>query len=952
MVLFFAFYLLVLKKLTFFKFNRFYLLATLFLSFVIPSLQITVERVVEQVPIVLEEPVEFSATEIHSMEMDPHFVAAESTVAEVMSIDWLSLIPYAYIIVASLILLFGLKKLVLLLKHTKQKAIAVNGLKLVSKADGFTNCSFFNYVFINEQSLTKTELNILLQHESVHAKQYHSVDKILMMLAKSALWFNPVVYLWDKALEQVHEYEADEATSNNFGSKEYASLLLKLAVEQNRSPLVHNFVKSPVKERIKMLFNSKSTNMKKLMYLLVAPIVLGLIWGFTVKVIEVFPNETEQSDFVLVLDAGHGGKQKGAEVNGITEKELTLAIAQKVNAIAKSKGIKVVMTRNADEDVSFKERLGKEGAVLVSLHVNSEPTSKAEQSNGIEVFTAIGDEGNEKNRLTGKLASQMLKAFQNLNGIDAESNPKNKNLLLLRESKIPTVILELGYLTNKSDFQFITNKEKQQELAKSIIDAVIAYKNLPDLKTINNTTKDDKLIDGGITSELNRLTEKTGKELFGKTIKGKVKTILFTEVGEVLNFAYDKGVVRVFNPIKGKVKIGDELSMKVSGTVHNIIISDAKGNVIKNLDAPCITASEIRSSSGKLLYELKNEQKPFISKTSMLKGNDYREERITLNTYSGKILSTKMVFAGQTNKSAKIYTYVNGKLFNEQETLKFDKNFISKLSTNRGFSFANDFDIPEIKDKNEAVVFWFGEEPKLSFEKARRRKTAEIYNGKVVGGKVVDVTYNENKVMNGFIVKTSKEGLKANVEAKFATQIHKMIKIGDNVSIKIYNADYWRQMDMPILISYKLMKEGKLLFDRWPKQPAQALGANVYNEMPQSLDFNQQRIEKAKESLVSGPGKSGNLELSKEVSIAKMRYQASDSVKINRVFETMLLSGKAELDIEKYKAKGRVIHLDNLKKMVTVYLGSVKDENNLKIEADVIEIDLANSSYKTKNYLK
>mgnify|MGYP003575027777 CR=1 FL=1 len=570
LVLFFAFYLLVLRKLTFFKINRFYLLATLLLSFVIPSLQLTVEREVAQTPLVIEEPVEIPATEIHSMETTANFVAAERSAEEVATIDWLALIPYAYITITLVILSLGLRKILKVLKHTKQKTIAVNGLKLVSKADGFTNCSFFNYVFINEQSLTKNELDVLLQHESFHAQQYHSVDKIIMMLVKAALWFNPVVYLWDKALEQVHEYEADETTSEHFGSNEYASLLLRLAVAQNSSPLVHNFVKSPVKERIKMLFNSKSRNMKKLTYLLVVPIVLGLIWGFTVKVVEVFPNGTEEDNFVLVLDAGHGGKQKGAEVNGITEKELTLAIAQKVNAIAQSKGIKVVMTRNADEDVSFKERLAKEGAVLVSLHVNSEPTSKARQSNGIEVFTAVGDESNEKNLLTGKLASQMLKAFQSLNGIETETNPKSKNLLLLRESKMPAVVLELGYLTNKNDFQFITNQEKQEEVAKSIIDGVIAYKNSTDLNTINEALKEDKLIGGGITNELDRLTEKTGKELWGKAIKGKVKTIVLTEVGEVLNFAYDKGVVRVFNPIKGKIKIGDELTMKVGGTVNKL----------------------------------------------------------------------------------------------------------------------------------------------------------------------------------------------------------------------------------------------------------------------------------------------------------------------------------------------------------------------------------------------
>jgi predicted RNA-binding protein with RPS1 domain len=675
---------------------------------------------VEQARTVVEEPVEFSATETHSMETEPNFVATESTVAKATSIDWLSLIPYAYIIIASLILLFSVRKLALLLKHTKQKAIAVNGLKLVSKADGFTNCSFFNYVFIDEASLTKNELDILLQHESVHAKQYHSADKILMMFAKAALWFNPVVYLWDKALEQVHEYEADEATSNNFGSKEYASLLLKLAVEQNRSPLVHHFVKSPVKERIKMLFNSKSTNMKKLMYLLVAPIVLGLIWGFTVDVVEV------------------------------------------------------------------------------------------------EV--------------------------------------KNKN-----------------------------------------------------------------------TDEINRLTEKTGKELWGTTIKGKVKTILLTDVGEVLNFGYDKGVVRVFNPIKGKIKIGDALTMKVSGAIQKITVSDAKGNVIRELDAPCITASEIRSLNGELLYELKNQQKPFISKTSLLKGNDYREERITLNTYSGKILSAKMVFAGQNDKPAKIYTYVNGKLFNEQESLKFDKNFISKLSTNRGFSFANDFDIPEIKDKNESVVFWFGKEPKLSFEKARRRKTAEIYNGQVVGGKVVDITYNENKLMNGFIVKTSKEKVKANVEAKFATQIHNMVKIGDDVSIKVYNADYWRQMDMPILISYKLMKDGKLLFDRWPKQVS---NKNKSLSIPE--------VTSEMKNLI--------------VDDIKFAYHATDSVIVNKREKIMDLYGNAKFSLDVITINAAHININNATKIVTAYDAEVTSpSNNSRVSSPVVKYNLETKKYTAQS---
>ncbi|WAC42286.1 M56 family metallopeptidase [Pedobacter sp. SL55] len=284
-VLFFAFYLLVLKKLTFFKLNRFYLLATLILSFLIPALNITVERQVAQALSIAEEVATFDQT-AQTEAMPTEFTALQtSPVAP--SFDWFSLLPYLYAGIVLILVGIGFWQLISLLWHARSNQKTTCGLKLVVKRSGFTNCSFFNYVFVDQERLTEQELAVLLRHEQVHAQQYHSIDKIIMMLAKAVMWFNPVVYLWDKALEQLHEYEADEATSAHFGSKEYASLLLRLAVSKSNTPLIHNFVKSPIKERIKMLFNSKSKNMKKLMYMLVVPIVLGLIWGFTVEVVEV-----------------------------------------------------------------------------------------------------------------------------------------------------------------------------------------------------------------------------------------------------------------------------------------------------------------------------------------------------------------------------------------------------------------------------------------------------------------------------------------------------------------------------------------------------------------------------------------------------------------------------------------------------------------------------------------
>lgn len=284
-VLFFGFYLLVLRKLTFFKINRFYLLAALLLSFIIPALQFEVKREITiaetEVPVNIPEIKPIAQAPVQLIQ--PIMVKYQPEVRP--KIDWMAVMYYVYGTTASLLLLVCVWRLFSLLKHTNRYTKNGDGLKLITKTEGFTNCSFFNYVFINDEDLSIADLSILLKHEQVHARQYHSIDKVVLMVFKAVLWFNPVVYLYDKALEQIHEYEADEITSTDFGNQEYANLLLKLAISKSDMPLIHNFVKSPIKDRIRMLFHAKSKNMKKLIYLLALPVAVGLFWLFAIQVV-------------------------------------------------------------------------------------------------------------------------------------------------------------------------------------------------------------------------------------------------------------------------------------------------------------------------------------------------------------------------------------------------------------------------------------------------------------------------------------------------------------------------------------------------------------------------------------------------------------------------------------------------------------------------------------------
>ena len=86
------------------------------------------------------------------------------------------------------------------------------------------------------------------------------------------------------------------------------------------------------------------------------------------------------------------------------------------------------------------------------------------------------------------------------------------------------------------------------------------------------------------------------KKLMGKTLKGQVKSIFLTEVGEVLNFKYDKGIIRVLNLPKGNVSVGDEVLITLGGgTTVDIKEFDTIGKLIKSLDAPCYGMDMMKS---------------------------------------------------------------------------------------------------------------------------------------------------------------------------------------------------------------------------------------------------------------------------------------------------------------------------------------------------------------------
>lgn len=460
---FYAVYYLLLQKLTFFNLNRWYLLSSLVLSLTIPLLHIGIQTKApaSDVKILVLDP----ATRTIIDTSDPVILSQPVTY-----VNWLQVCTYAYLTITALLLF----KLLIDLAGVLYKAIKYgerqNGYWLVN-ARKPGNSSFFKYIFLNHTGLSTIEKEQVIAHEIIHVQKLHSFDNLFSELLKAPLWFNPFVYLFGKALRQAHEFEVDRCLANRYNSKDYAGLLLRLSTPVNMG-FVNQFSVYGLKTRIAMLFKKPSATVKKLSYLLTIPVMGALIYGLCINKVYAYFKAT--SDFVLVLDAGHGGKTTGSiAANGVAEKDLALTMVKQIKAIADERGIKTILTRSDDRDVSFDERLKLQGNIFVSVHINSAgPYKGVDKYNGILMLT----DKYKNNPGSEKLANAFKREMLHLNGIAIDTVTHHQNIAVLRDNSVPSVLIELGFLSNKNDLKYITNKDNQHDVAEKFVDAVVAYK--------------------------------------------------------------------------------------------------------------------------------------------------------------------------------------------------------------------------------------------------------------------------------------------------------------------------------------------------------------------------------------------------------------------------------------------------------------------------------------------
>lgn len=259
----------MLSRETFHRFNRIALLSIIFLSVIIPFIEVSTEK----------------ATVIHHsvFNLEQLLLFVEQSPVDSKQSIGLQIVMLLYLAGIFFFILQLLYSLWMLLKiiSSGEKIKLEDNLTLIITKQHIAPCSWMKYVVISRNDWEENRAEILT-HEMAHIRSYHSLDIFISGFCVVFHWFNPAVWLLRLELQDIHEYEADEEVLNQgIDAKKYQLLLIKKAVGSQRfTSMANSFNHSKLKKRITMMLKSKSNNWARLKYLFVLPLATLTIAAF------------------------------------------------------------------------------------------------------------------------------------------------------------------------------------------------------------------------------------------------------------------------------------------------------------------------------------------------------------------------------------------------------------------------------------------------------------------------------------------------------------------------------------------------------------------------------------------------------------------------------------------------------------------------------------------------
>lgn len=282
----FVFYTLLLKRMTCYTWNRYFLLLFSFLSFIVPFTNINVFVKAQQ-----KTAVSF-INQIPSI----HSYPVTGEINNPAMVTYLQIL-FAVFLVVSFVLVLRLFIQLLSVKKMQLKStlLAAGKENIYHISEPILPFSFFTSIFINTNNYSHNELQEIIDHERVHVQQKHSIDMIVSEIICIFNWYNPFAWMIKKAIRENLEFIADDAViQKGIDRKNYQYLLLKVTGNVPYS-IASSLKFTSLKSRIRMMNKRKTGKLHLLKFALLVPIITFLLLAFRNKHEKHNPGTQEQN---------------------------------------------------------------------------------------------------------------------------------------------------------------------------------------------------------------------------------------------------------------------------------------------------------------------------------------------------------------------------------------------------------------------------------------------------------------------------------------------------------------------------------------------------------------------------------------------------------------------------------------------------------------------------------
>ena len=297
LVIFYIFFKLMMSRSTFFRFNRITLLVGLSGCTLLPLIELTTtEETFLHTPLYAIHEILQSTEQVMSNPEEPgNEILLSEKNTEISSLNWIP-VTLGTIYGAGALLTFvwlsvSTCRLAQLIRMSEKKRYG--NYILVIPRQPIASFSWGRYIVVSASDYSRQSEEVLL-HEMMHLRNHHTLDLLVMQIFLLVHWFNPVIWLLKRELQEIHEFEADNGVINTgVDATKYQLLLVKKAVGTRLYSMANGFNHSKLKKRITMMLKERTNRWARLKLLLAVPVMAGALYVFAQPEVKEIPQQIQ-----------------------------------------------------------------------------------------------------------------------------------------------------------------------------------------------------------------------------------------------------------------------------------------------------------------------------------------------------------------------------------------------------------------------------------------------------------------------------------------------------------------------------------------------------------------------------------------------------------------------------------------------------------------------------------